>query len=419
MGTDENCSDGCLHLDVLHRVFDALHRVTRLFASVTDTDELLKSIVEIGQEAVGAEAGALLLYDPEREDLYFSVASGQHGDRKRLKQEVRLPLGTGVAGLSAKLRKSVNVSNAQEDERFYPFPDTITGIVTRSVIASPMVGHNELVGVIEVLNKRNGPEFTSTDVEVLEIFGQQAALAVQDMRLLQANVQAERLAAVGSAIETMSHATKNILARIVASSELIDHAIERQDGETLRAGWRVQKEAICKLETLVANMLAFGHMSHKLPVRLPCSIAEVIEEVVADHDLMFRNKSIEVKTHIEPIPEVVLDRNALRLVLVNLVTNAIDAVPDTCGNITLNLERAENGDGALVTVTDNGPGVPQNMLTQVFEPFFTTKGNRGNGLGLAVVKKIVGEHGWSVSVEAAKPTGASFRLVIPDNVQIS
>jgi signal transduction histidine kinase len=400
--------------DVLRRAFDAMHRINRMFASVMETDELLKSIVEIGENAVEAEASALLLYDPDRDDLYFSVAHGMKGDQERLRREVRLPMGTGIAGLVAKTRTSVSVEDAQHDDRFYPFPDTITGMVTQSVAAAPMVGHHELVGVIEVINKRDGKPFTSTDVEVLEIFAQQAALAVQDMRLLEANVQAERLAAVGIAVETLSHATKNLLARIVASGELIDYALAQQDMDMLRNGWQIQKEAVARVEALVENMLAFGRIAPRTVLQLPCLLSEVLEEIVSDHDLLFRNRSIEIATNVAPVPESMVDREALRHVLVNLVGNAIDAVPEKGGRISLALGRTDADDASYIAVADNGPGIPQNMLTQVFTPFFTTKGSRGNGLGLAVARKISKERGWSLTVSVADPAGASFRIEIPD-----
>ncbi len=398
--------------DVLNREFNALHDVNRLFASVTDLDELLELIVVISEQAVEAEAGALLLYDPERQDLYFRVAHGLQGDLDRLKGELRLPLGQGIAGHAARTRRPINVADAQRDGRFYPFADEISGIVTRSMIAVPMIGHEQLVGVIEVLNKRAGKRFTDIDVEALEIFAQQAALAIQDARLVEANIQAERMAAIGTAVESLSHYAKNVLAAMDASCELLDYAIEKGQHDVVAKGWQSHKRSIARLSVLVADMLAFGRVPRGRPLRRLCSLAELIEELIAEHGSLFRQKRIDVTVHTEPLPDAYVDRGAVRHVLTNLISNAIESVPSENGRVAISLSRVD--DAASITVTDSGPGIPQDMLTRVFEPFFTTKGNRGTGLGLAVVKKIVDEQGWRIDILPQRPTGVTVRFEVPN-----
>jgi len=400
--------------DAMGRVFDALHDVNRMFAAVTDLDELLRLIVEISERAVEAEASALLLYDPQREDLYFRVARGLRGNHEQLKHRLRLPLGKGLAGHAARTRSSVNVADAQQDERFYPLADKISGLVTHSVVAVPMVGHDDLVGVIEVLNKRGADRFTDIDVEALEIFAQQAALAIQDARLVEANIQAERLAAVGTAVESLSHYAKNILAGLAAGCELMDYALENDKIEAVAEGWRLHKRTIARLSVLVADMLAFGHVPQRAPLRRSCSIARLIKDIMDEHAPLFKQKEIEIATHIEAVPEAYVDRNALRHVLSNLLSNAVETAPDTGGRITLTLNRIQGDDIMCITVSDNGPGIPQDMLTQVFEPFFTTKGSHGTGLGLAVVRKIINEQGWLLEVQPEQPSGITFRLEIPN-----
>jgi len=414
MNRSEDSADGDRNSDALNRVFGALHRINRMFASVTDLDELLGLIVEISENAVQAEASALLLYDPERNDLYFRVARGIRGDQDRLKRELRMPLGDGIAGHAAETRCAVNVADARQDDRFYPFADEISGVETRSLVAVPMIGHNQLVGVIEVLNKRDGVRFTDIDVETLEIFAQQAALAIQDACLVEANVQAERLAAVGAAVSGLSHHAKNVLAGLSASCELIDYAIDNNQSGVIAEGWRIHKRAIARLSALVADMLVFGRIRRGAAVRRTCSVAELIEDIVVEQGPLLKQKGIESGVRLETMPEMFVDRDALRHVLINFINNAIDAVPEGKGHISVTLHRTRGASGACIEVTDNGPGIPKDMLTRVFEPFFTTKGSRGSGLGLAVVKKIVDEQGWLLDIKPAEPQGSTFRLEIPD-----
>jgi len=399
--------------DPLERLFDAMHRINRLFASVTEPNELLSSIVQVSEQTVEAGSSALLLYDAEREDLYFHVAHGIEGDQERLKREVRLPLGEGIAGRAVQSRNSINVADAQHDERFYPLPDRITGIVTHSVIAVPMVGHNELVGVIEVINKRDGRPFTEVDVKELEMFAQQAALAIENARLIEANIQAERLAAAGRTVQSLAHYAKNILAGLSASCQLIGSAVTDGEYETIEQGWHIHKHAVGRLSALVSDMLAFGRVPRGAPLRRPCSLADIIGEIVDEHRPLFVQKCIEVSMDIEVVPQAFVDRDAVRHVLVNIIHNAIEAVPERAGRVTVALAGTESTNSAAIAVTDNGPGIPQNILTRVFEPFFTTKGNHGSGLGLAVTKKVVAEQGWLLDVYPAEATGMTFRLRIP------
>lgn len=400
--------------DAMNRVFNALQDVNRIFASVKDLDELLQLIVEISEQAVEAEASALLLYDPLRDDLYFRVAHGLRGDQEELKRQLRIPLGKGLAGHAARTRSSVNVADAQQDDRFYPFADQISGLVTHSIIAAPMVGHDELVGVIEVLNKRGGGGFTDIDVEALEIFAQQAALAIQDARLVEANIQAERMAAVGTAVESLSHYAKNVLAGLAAGCELVDYALEKGQIEAVSEVWRLHKRTIARLSVLVADMLAFGRISRRSPLRRSFCLADIIRDIMDEHSALFRQQNIETSINIETVPEACVDGDALRHVLSNFLSNAIDAGPETGGRITVTLNRVPDNDTVYIAVSDNGPGIPQDLLTQVFEPFFTTKGNQGTGLGLAVVHKIVNEQGWLLEMQPEQPTGITFQLEIPN-----
>jgi signal transduction histidine kinase len=132
--------------------------------------------------------------------------------------------------------------------------------------------------------------------------------------------------------------------------------------------------------------------------------------------LRHRLKSYDVTVSLErgqPLPEVSLDPEQLKEVLVNLIINACEAMGNG-GRITIRETVASEpgGETAVIHVSDNGPGIPENLAEKVFQPFFTTK-EEGTGLGLSIVERIINEHGGRIRLEPKEGMGASFVITLP------
>jgi signal transduction histidine kinase len=128
----------------------------------------------------------------------------------------------------------------------------------------------------------------------------------------------------------------------------------------------------------------------------------------------------QVKFHLEleaQLPLIRVDHQGVHRCLLNLLTNAIDAVEEGRGEVRL-VTRAEE-ESILVSVEDNGVGIPPEARQQIFEVFYSTKGNRGTGLGLAVTKKIVEEHGGSITVNSTPGKGSRFTICLPVHNKLS
>ena len=183
--------------DELRRIVVALYRAHRLVSAITDLDVLLERILEESKQVAQAEACSLLLYDPDSEELYFQVALGESGDLQTLKREIRLKVGQGIAGAAAAARECVNVIDVGQDSRFYDFADQRSNFRTRNLLAVPLIDRDELVGVLEVVNKVGGAHFTGVDLHVMEMFSALTASALANARLIEKNLRAARLAALG------------------------------------------------------------------------------------------------------------------------------------------------------------------------------------------------------------------------------
>ncbi|HYW86087.1 MAG TPA: sigma 54-interacting transcriptional regulator, partial [Spirochaetia bacterium] len=163
----------------LEVLFDIYARINSAYADIRG---LLTQIIESATELTEGEASSLMLVNPENNKLYFEIALGPKG--ASLKQ-YSVNMGEGIAGWVAEKNTSLIVNDAQNDTRYYPDISQKIGFPTSSILAVPMRVKDKLVGVIEIINKRGGKSFTEEDLQWLEIFSTQAAIAVQNARSFQ------------------------------------------------------------------------------------------------------------------------------------------------------------------------------------------------------------------------------------------
>jgi sigma-B regulation protein RsbU (phosphoserine phosphatase) len=162
----------------LLRIFEA----TRAIASTLRLPELLETVVKLASEVVHAESGSLLLMDHATGELYFDVALGDKGGAL---QQVRLKKGEGIAGWVAENRKPAVVNNVADDPRWAKKADKASQFQTKAILAVPMLVKDKLIGVMEAINRADGSPFNEQDVQMLEAFAAQAAIAIENARLFE------------------------------------------------------------------------------------------------------------------------------------------------------------------------------------------------------------------------------------------
>jgi signal transduction histidine kinase len=222
---------------------------------------------------------------------------------------------------------------------------------------------------------------------------------------------AERSTAMGRLASALAHEIRNPLNFINLS---IDHMREhlapaegrkREDFERILSNVKAE---IIRLNRLVGDFLSFGK-----PMRLhprPCAIGELVGEVVAVVDHKARDQGIAIATEVEPgLPSLVADPELLKTCLLNLLINAVDAMPKG-GVVAVSVAR--DGDALVATVTDSGQGMTADEIRSAFEPYFSTK-ETGVGLGLALTRTIVEDHGGTVDLESTVARGTTARIRLP------
>jgi two-component system, NtrC family, sensor kinase len=392
-----------------------MYRTALAVSHTLDIDELLGRILQLVSEWVEADRGCIMLADPETRDLRIKAR------RDRTAADPgSMAISRTILDYVMERREGVLTSDAQEDDRFASGGSVVrTGV--REAICVPMQGRYDVVGVIYVdtitpLAEAVGGghrRFTDEHLKLMIAIGHQAALAVEDTTYYSAMVQSERLAAVGQTIATLSHHIKNILQGIRGGSYLVEMGLENEDLAVLQKGWDIVRRNQNKIQSLVMDMLSFS--KDREPEFVETDLAGLVADVVETVQQRADEAGVTIRHEVpEGLPHVMLDSEAMSRAILNVVTNALDAVeerPD--GGVTI--RAAVDADATLVriTVADNGPGMSAETVAEIFTLFVSTKGSRGTGLGLTVSRKILHEHGGDIRATSVEGEGSTFTLEFP------
>jgi two-component system, NtrC family, sensor kinase len=419
-GVRRSSNQSLSNLQVLYRITEEAVRPS------VPIEQLLQKILDISMSAMGAQRGCVLLVDPHSGDVQPQAVAGQVSSDPGQ----RMPVSRSIVDYVLKSRQGVQSTDAQHDRRF----DTSQSVVTagiREAMCVPMEGRYGILGVIYVDIIRpaeqaflNGPSpnFTEEHLRLLLAAGRQAALAIENSRYQQALVKAERLAAMGQTIAILSHHIKNILQGVRGGSYLIEMGLKDHSEDLIKKGWTIVEKNQGRIYHLVMDMLTFS--KERQPALQTASLNDTVAEVV---ELMqSRAEECQVELQYRPgpqLPSCTFDPEGIHRAVLNIVTNAIDAVEGS-DHATVLMETGwdQATDTVWVAVSDNGPGIPEDQLGRIFNVFESTKGARGTGLGLAVTQKILREHGGEISVSSRMGEGSRFLLAWPrmeDDPQLS
>lgn len=310
-------------------------------------------------------------------------------------------------------------SNAQADPRFQS-GDSVTEYNIRSAICSPIKFGETTFGAIYIDSSMANYTFTAEQLALMNAIGQHTALALANAEQTSRRLHTERLAAIGETVAGLGHSIKNILQGLRGGADVVEMGLRKGDLKVAASGWGILKRNLDRIVGLTLNMLTFSRQRHlELEQtnigRLLADCRELAEAQAADKKAAL---VVDAEGDIPPIP---IDPNLLHQAVMNLVTNAIDAVAPDTGIVTLRAIYHEPGHTTLrisqpvveIAVVDNGTGIPKDRLAWIFEPFNTSKGLRGTGLGLAVTRRIVNDHRGRIRVETAEGKGSTFRVLLP------
>lgn len=223
--------------------------------------------------------------------------------------------------------------------------------------------------------------------------------------------QAAKLATIGELTAGIAHEINNPLATVTLRTESL--LAETSPDSPQRRSLEVIEQEVERMTNLVGNLLQFSRGRGR-----QISTIDVREETEKTLELMqshLRNRSIIVKREFDRNVQMIqADRQQLRQVVLNLITNACDAMPNG-GTLTVKIQDAGmNPPGVLITISDTGTGIAPEDLSKIFEPFFTTKAEgKGTGLGLPICRRIAQEHHGRLDIKSQPGKGTTVRVVMP------
>ncbi|MDP7302908.1 MAG: ATP-binding protein [Pirellulaceae bacterium] len=395
-----------------------MYRTALAVSHTLDIDQLLQRILELIFEWVETDRGCIMLVDQESDELLPKVS--RFGSHVRDKQRERMEISRTILDYVMEHKEGVLTSDASDDQRWDPAA-SIVKMGVREAICVPMQGRYGIVGMIYIDTytppgrsiQRTPNRFTEEHLKLMVAIAHQAALAVEDTSYYSAMVQAERLAAMGQTIATLSHHVKNILQGIRGGSYLIDHGLNSNDQDVVRQGWAIVEKNQEKISNLVMDMLSFS--KEREPDLAPAEWNNVVADVIELMQTRAQEAGVELAWEpAQGIPELLFDSEMMHRAILNVVTNAIDACGKSeDGRVVVATEHSVENMLVWVTVADNGEGIPEKDISKIFSVFESRKGNRGTGLGLPVSKKILREHGGDIIVASQVGEGSCFTLEMP------
>jgi signal transduction histidine kinase len=412
----------------------ALNDMVEMAARIPRIEDLLSHVLERTMRAVSAGIGSIMLLDRDRQTLRVAVGRGlQEAGRG----PVEVKVGEGIAGKVVEMGEAVVVEDIEKDPRFGQANDPRYG--GGSFICMPLRVAERIVGVVNLSKKEVAPGstgvFSQTDLQFLNALATYTAYAVDNARLFeeaqqaaqrlqevvedqklrlslaqQQMIQAAKLSALGELVAGVAHELNNPLTVLVGASDIL----EQQAPDDLKEYAQMIRESTDAARHIVRGLLTFGR---QMPLeRRHVMLDELIDKVLALTAADLRIENVKIDRDIEPsLPPVWADGNQLQQVLVNLVTNAKQAMAELPeGQRRLKITTRTLGtDRVLISLEDTGPGIPADVLPRIFDPFVTTKGSAGTGLGLSISYGIIREHGGHITADSRPGHGATFTIDLP------
>lgn len=406
-----------------------LHRISRAIAERQDLPSILEVVVSNIERDLPLAFACACLYDSA--DHVLTVANvGARG--RALAEMLALKPGVRIAidenGL-ARCARGELVYEPDIENMSFAFSKRLVKGGLRALVVAPLQSENKVFGAL-IAARREEASFVSGDCEFLRQLSEHVALAAHQAQLYgaleaayndlrqtqEAAMQHERLSALGQMASGVAHDINNAITPIGLYAETM---LEFEKGLSPQGRNYLQiiDHAIHDVAQTIARLRAF-HARHE-PALAPVSVRlnEIIEQVVSLTRARWsdipqqRGIVIDLKTDLTPdLPSAQGDESEIREALINLVFNAVDAMP-TGGELVLRTG-ADRG-AAFIEVADSGVGMDEETRRRCLEPFFTTKGSGGSGLGLAMVYGIAERHGARIDIDSERGKGTHIRLSFP------
>lgn len=390
------------------RQLTGLYNMTLSLYRIKDMDDVFKRLPLEIADLLDTDEASIMLYDKKSENFVERFRKAG-----KIRDSLILP-GDKIKSLFNVSRGEPVVSGAPHElEELKPF---LTG-EERSILISWLSGKDSLHGLIRVSNREEG--FSEEDVRLLTILSRHIAVAMENAELYRSLekqmielknaqeqlIQAAKLAAIGELAANVAHEINNPLTSIIGFVELMK---EYDDMNLIKNRLEIIEHESIRARDIVRELLNFAR---KRPLQLSdVDINSLLREVSLLTRAQAKTGRVEIIEEYGEIPKMIGDPNQLKQVFVNIINNAIHAMPE---GGRLHIITSSSNDSISVIFRDTGEGIPGDVLPRIFEPFFTTKREKGTGLGLSISYRIIQDHGGMIDVESEEGKGTTFKISLP------
>jgi signal transduction histidine kinase len=399
-------------------ILTRLAGISAILNSTLQLKPLLEFLMDAAAEITDTEAASVLLWDDQREELYIAATTTHSAALALVGQSV--PLNGSIAGEVVRALDVIQIDDATQDPRHYGGLDASSGFQTCSILGVPLTARDRVIGVLEVLNKRQLP-WTEDDRFYLSILAAQAAVAIESAQLVEklkkANMELNELDKLkNDFIAIASHELRTPLAVILGYASFLKST---SDGVVNEHATKVMNSAL-QLRRIIEDMTNLRYLKQREAeikpdyVSLDVLITEAVNDVLSlseakGHILEIKPIPDNVRLHVDPI--------RVKMALTNILNNAVRFTPPG-GHITVRAE-THGPDEAWVVVQDNGIGLSADQIERVFDEFYQvedhmTRRHGGMGIGLSIARALIEAHNgqiWASSLGLGH--GAAFTLTLP------
>jgi signal transduction histidine kinase len=398
------------------RQLERLVDVNRSLCTSLDLEPFLHTLIAAASELTNSEAASILEPAEEAGCLRFLALPWFHRD---VLKPVKVPLQESLAGWVYRNGQTLIVEDIAADSRHFKGADQAAGFTTLCMLAAPILYQGQVLGVLEVLNKCRGAHYTEEDRTIVETLAAEAAVAIQNNRLInKVQKHEESLAELNRVksefIGIASHELRTPLGLILGHATFLREIIEPV--------YHTQMDIIVRncmrLKDIIDNMASMDNIQNNVASLHsgPLSIKQVVQEVMDSFQTEAIKKRISLRCQMDPQELMVQgDGSKISIALSNLVQNALHySNPD--GHVLITAEQIPGN--IKVSVIDDGIGIPAADLPHVFERFYQVEAHQnrkheGMGLGLSVAKVMIEMHGGRIWAESVEAKGSNFTFILP------
>lgn len=426
---------------------DYLMKSSLAISAEIEEDVLLRKIMNVVLEASGAQHGYLLI----EEDGDLVICAESHiADidvvrTTALKLEEHKDICSPIIRYVHRTKEKFLLEQGCEECKFKGALTDHT-IEQKSVLCLPVIKQAKMVGILFLENRLADSVFTSEKTQMTELLTSQAAISLENARLLdemkkaeeslkrhrdhleelveertrklteaqQGLIMAEKHVGLGRLAAGVAHEIKNQLTPVLTEAQRL--VVKIENGKDLSPQYVMERARVIEEATRTANRITMALLDYARESKPEFSLHNLrdsIESVVALHEADCKRVNVLISVEEIEVEEIFADKRQIEQVLINMINNGCESILEKKkgGRITISVNKRDPY--AVINIRDTGAGIPDEYRDKIFDPFFTTKTPRGAGLGLSISYGIIEKHGGKIDFESEMDVGTTFRVYLP------